>query len=168
MDGYSPPNKSATVTYTVQTIETKTTINEVVTKNVSAPGAGSGSGVNNVTNLLYGEGGRADTASIFGEAGAEWAIPERHDDRTAELLDAARQASGFSWGELIARNGGLNGSSAGVETHLTYSPTIYATDAAGVESVLAKDKKRVESLIREAVRRAMDDFALRKRVEVFA
>ena len=168
VDGYSPPNKSATVTYTVQTIETKTTINEVVTKNVSAPGAGSGSGVNNVTNLLYGEGGRADTASIFGEAGAEWAIPERHDDRTAELLDAARQASGFSWGELIARNGGLNGSSAGVETHLTYSPTIYATDAAGVESVLAKDKKRVESLIREAVRRAMDDFALRKRVEVFA
>ena len=168
VDGYSPPNKSATVTYTVQTIETKTTINEVVTKNVSAPGAGSGSGVNNVTNLLYAEGGRADTASIFGEAGAEWAIPERHDDRTAELLDAARQASGFSWGELIARNGGLNGSSAGVETHLTYSPTIYATDAAGVESVLAKDKKRVESLIREAVRRAMDDFALRKRVEVFA
>lgn len=168
VDGYSPPDKTASVTYYVNTVETVTTINEVVTKNVSAPGAGSGGGVNNMTNLLYGEGGRADTASIFGEAGAEWAIPERHDDRTAELLDAARQASGFSWGELIARNGGLNGSSAGVETHLTYSPTIYATDAAGVESVLAKDKKRVESLIREAVRRAMDDFALRKRVEVFA
>ena len=43
----------------------------------------------------YALGGRADSPSIFGEAGPEWAIPERHDGRTAALLKAAAQASGF-------------------------------------------------------------------------
>ena len=55
----------------------------------------------------FAEGGRATTASIFGEAGAEWAIPEAHTNRTADLLNAARAASGFTWGDLISRYGGL-------------------------------------------------------------
>jgi len=48
----------------------------------------------------YAEGGRADGPSVFGEAGAEWAIPEQHSARTAELLRAAANASGFTWAEL--------------------------------------------------------------------
>lgn len=92
---------------------------------------------------LFAEGGRATTASIFGEAGPEWAIPEEHSQRTADLLDAARQASGFTWPELLARNGGLNG--GGVQTRqLIYSPTIIAQDARGVEEKLLEDKARLD------------------------
>ena len=47
--------------------------------------AGGGKGSGN-TFSKYAEGGRADEASIFGEAGPEWAIPEEHSARTASLL----------------------------------------------------------------------------------
>lgn len=108
---------------------------------------------------MYAEGGRADEASIFGEAGPEWAIPERHDSRTAELLIKSAAASGFTWGELLSRSGGLNAGSGGNRT-LVYSPTIYANDATGVESKLRSDKKNLEKWYRD---REMID-----RVEAYA
>lgn len=96
----------------------------------------------------YAEGGRADVASIFGEAGPEWAIPEEHSSRTAELLKMAAAASGFTWGELLSRNGGLNAGSGGGST-VVYSPTIYANDASGVRDELIADKSRLEKWLRE-------------------
>ncbi|MBQ7214311.1 MAG: hypothetical protein IJS25_07255, partial [Bacteroidales bacterium] len=93
---------------------------------------------------LFAEGGRATEASIFGEAGPEWAIPEEHSERTAALLDAARAASGFTWAELLANRGGLNANPSNPPVTLVYSPTIYAQDATGVEEKLAADKARLE------------------------
>ena len=92
----------------------------------------------------FASGGRATEASIFGEAGPEWAIPEQHTQNTAELLDAARAASGFSWPELIARNGGMNATPNNKAVTLVYSPTIYAQNAEGVEDKLIADKARLE------------------------
>ena len=108
---------------------------------------------------LYAEGGRADTPSIFGEAGAEWAIPEEHTARTAALLDAARAASGFTWPELLSMSGGLNAGGSKSVT-LAYSPTIYATDATDVEEKLLQDKSRMERWLRER--------QLRREVEAYA
>lgn len=106
----------------------------------------------------YAEGGRATEASIFGEAGPEWAIPEEHSERTADLLNRARAASGFTWDELLSRNGGLN--AGGTSGTIVYSPTIYAQDASGVEEKLVEDKARLEKLLRE--REMRDD------IEVYA
>lgn len=92
----------------------------------------------------FAAGGRSDVPAIFGEAGPEWAIPEEHSERTAELLDAARAASGFTWPDLIARYGGLNANPNNVQTTLVYSPTIHAQDAEGVEEKLIADKARLE------------------------
>ena len=100
--------------------------------------------VNIAGNRLFASGGRATTASIFGEAGPEWAIPEEHSARTAELLNAAREASGFTWPDLLGRFGGLNANPNSPQTTLVYSPTIQAADATGVEQVLLDDKKRLE------------------------
>lgn len=97
----------------------------------------------------YADGGRADTASIFGEAGPEWAIPEAHTERTASLLDAAREASGFTWPELLSRNGGLNADGGHQPVQLIYSPTIIAGDATGVEQKLIEDKARLDAWYRE-------------------
>ena len=111
-----------------------------------------------IIGQTYAEGGRATSASIFGEAGAEWAIPEEHTERTAELLDAARRASGFTWGELLTRYGGLNADARGGSMVVHYSPVINAQDARGVEAVLAADKERMLRLVRDALReqRTMD------------
>ena len=111
-----------------------------------------------ITGKLFAEGGRATQASIFGEAGPEWAIPEEHSQRTAELLRSAAAASGFTWPELISRNGGLNAGGGGSYT-IVYSPTIMAQDANGVERKLAEDKDRFEKWFR--------DKELRDRVEVY-
>lgn len=92
-------------------------------------------------------GGRVTEESIFGEAGPEWAIPERHDENTAELLDAAREASGFTWGEILNRYGGFNADAEHQSTTVVYSPTINAMDATGVESALQDDKKRLEKIL---------------------
>ena len=100
--------------------------------------------VNIAGNRLFASGGRATTASIFGEAGPEWAIPEEHSARTAELLNAAREASGFTWPDLLARFGGLNANVGNTPTTLIYSPTIQAADVTGVEQALQEDKKRLD------------------------
>lgn len=97
----------------------------------------------------YAEGGRATTASIFGEAGPEWAIPEEHSERTADLLNAARAASGFSWEELLGRFGGLNANPSTTPTTLVYSPTINAQNAEGVAEALEKDKERLIKYLRD-------------------
>lgn len=125
-------------------------------------GAGNGSMRNVMT--MYAEGGRATEASIFGEAGAEWAIPEEHSLRTAELLDAARAASGFTWGELIGRTGGLNANVNHEQIQLHYAPVIHAQDAAGVEAALLRDKDRLMEMLREL----SAGIALRDDVEVYA
>ena len=108
--------------------------------------AGSGGGLLGGIKRLFGfaEGGRTDEAAIFGEAGPEWAIPEAHTQRTAQLLDAARSASGFTWGELMTASG--TKSSVGT---LIYSPTIIARDARGVEQKLSEDKERLMRFLEE-------------------
>lgn len=107
----------------------------------------------------FAEGGRATSASIFGEAGPEWAIPEEHSRRTAELLNAARQASGFTWPELLSAYGGLNADASHRDTTVIYSPTVYANDATGVDRVLKDDKHRLDEWFEER--------KLRDRMEVY-
>lgn len=105
--------------------------------------------VNGLSYHKYAEGGRATEASIFGEAGAEWAIPEEHTDRTAQLLESAARASGFSWPEILRRTGGLNSNPSFVPAQIVYSPTIIANNAEGVAEKLAEDKERLERWWRE-------------------
>ena len=132
----------------------------------SATGSGSPLSQSNVwknrmqTIASYATGGRADEPSIFGEDGAEWAIPEEHSDRTARLLDAARAASGFTWAEILSRYGGMNANASNTPTTIVYSPTINATDATGVEQVLREDKRRFEKWLAEK--------QMRDSVEVYA
>ncbi len=133
--------------------------------NWSAPGAvNPGGGWMNplgVSSMLkYADGGYADEPSIFGEAGGEWAIPEQHSQRTASLLDAAREGAGFSWGELIARNGGLNANAGQGVGQIIYSPRIYAQDARGVKEELEADKIRF--------RRAMEEYILTEETETYS
>ena len=101
------------------------------------------------TSAKYAEGGRATTASIFGEAGPEWAIPEEHSERTAQLLDSARKASGFSWAEILARTGGLNANPNNSPTTIVFSPTINAVDASGVDQALRMSEERLMKLMEE-------------------
>lgn len=109
----------------------------------------------------FAEGGRATQASIFGEGDtAEWAIPEAHTERTAELLNAARAASGFTWPDLIERFGGLNADANHAPMTLVYSPTINANDASGVRDALEDDKRRLE--------RWLEQRKLRDSIEVYA
>ena len=108
----------------------------------------------------YAEGGRATTASIFGEAGAEWAIPEEHTQRVADLLNMAREGAGFTWPELLSRTGGLNAGGLHQPVQLVYSPVIYAQDATDVEEKLLEDKERLNRWLEE--KRLMDE------VEVYA
>ena len=122
----------------------------------SAGAGGSRTGTHGGRVRKFAGGGRATEASIFGEAGAEWAIPESHSQRTAELLNAARAASGFTWGDLISRNGGLNAGNNAKIGEIIYSPTIYAQDSRGVDAALREDKERFarywrERELREAV-----------------
>lgn len=129
----------------------------------SAPGVIHTPGKGLLGNMLslFAEGGRSEEPAIFGEDGPEWAIPEEHSSRTAQLLDAARRGSGFTWKEILERNGGLNANpQSGGSRTLVYSPTIYARDADGVEARLLEDKARLEKWWRER--------ALREEVEVYA
>ncbi len=112
------------------------------------------------SGTAYAAGGRATEASIFGEAGPEWAIPEEHSERTAQLLDAARAASGFTWGEILNRFGGLNANPQNTPTTIVYSPVIHAADASGVEQALREDKQRLEKWFEEKkMRDAMEVYA---------
>lgn len=161
VDSFDPPNLDRTVTY------------HVVTAGGVSVGGGGGLGgvigravgtVGNFLGKFFAEGGRADQPSIFGEAGAEWAIPEEHSQRTAELLNAARQASGFTWGDLMSRYGGLNANTGNRNVVLHYSPTINAGNAEGVAAVLAEDKRRIMKMVRQA----LDEDRMRNAVEVYA
>ena len=116
--------------------------------------------VNIAKRQLFAEGGRATSASIFGDAGPEWAIPEEHSQRTAELLDAARAASGFTWPDLLSRLGGMNSDTNASPTTIVYSPTINTNDASGMEAVLREDKFRLE--------RWFEERQMRDRMEVYA
>ena len=118
-------------------------------ESVKSQYAGQTIRLNIVGNRMFASGGRATEASVFGEAGPEWAIPEEHSQRTAELLDAARAASGFTWPEIISRYGGLNANPNNTPSTLVYSPTIYAQDAEGVEDKLIEDKARMDKWYRE-------------------
>lgn len=111
-------------------------------------GTGGGAPGSVRTKTHFADGGRADTASIFGEAGPEWAIPEKHTARTASLLEAAAKASGFGSMGLTA-----GGSSSGPAT-IVYSPVINAQDARGVDGALKEDKKRLEKWWNERAARA--------------
>ena len=117
----------------------------------------------------FAEGGRATEASIFGEAGPEWAIPEEHTAATASLLDQARAASGFTWPDLLSMVGASGSSDSsfsssetdsGSSTTLIYSPTINANDSTGVAKELKDDKERFERWYEEKQRR--------DRLEVYA
>ena len=112
---------------------------------------------------LFAEGGRADTPSVFGEAGPEWAIPEEHSDRTAALLDAARKASGFTYGDLVSRYGGLNANPQNSPVVLNYSPVINANDTSGVAGALQQDKDKLVKLIKTAI----EESRFRQSVEAF-
>ena len=150
--------------------ETRTEIEQVFaepitqTVNVKRSGEGGSGGKEKKgfwSFLGFAEGGRSEEPAIFGEDGPEWAIPEEHSSRTAQLLDAARRGSGFTWKEILERNGGLNANpQSGGSRTLVYSPTIYARDADGVEARLLEDKARLEKWWRER--------ALREEVEVYA
>ena len=115
-------------------------------------------------------GGRATEPSIFGEVPgqAEWAIPEAHTERTADLLKAAAAASGFTWGELLATNGGLN-AGGGISVNIqSYAPVITANDASGVAEELAKDKARLGAVVKKAVQAALENMSLHNAIEVYA
>lgn len=116
--------------------------------NSSSSGSKRSSSSGLLSFLKFAEGGRATTASIFGEEGPEWAIPEEHTERVASLLNAAREASGFTWPELITRNGGLNAGGS-TPAQIIYSPTIIANDASGVEQKLIEDKERLDKWWKE-------------------
>lgn len=120
-------------------------------------------------SLMYESGGRTDEPAIFGEGDtAEWAIPEEHSTRTAQLLDATRKASGFTWPELLARTGGLNADTGGVHVTIgSYAPVIHAENANGVEKALLEDKKRLAAVVREAVNGALEERSMREAVEVY-
>ena len=153
MTGYGDPTLDATVDSTGISSDATTAGssavaalyaawgNPTLTARVSYSGIRSGNSL--LGGKLFAEGGRATEASIFGEAGPEWAIPEEHTDRVASLFNAAREAAGFTWPELIARNGGLN-AGGGMPAQIIYSPTIYANDANGVEQKLIEDKERLD------------------------
>lgn len=157
---YNPEGKKVTVAVNADTSSAESSINALGNKSVTIDVNANVRQSGMPSMLKFAEGGRATRASIFGEAGAEWAIPEQHSEHTADLLDSARKASGFTWGELIARTGGLNsGSSSGGNTFV-YSPTINANDTNGVADALARDK--------ESMKRWWKQMQTRNSMEVYA
>ena len=86
--------------------------------------------------------------------------PRKFTSWTAELLNAARAASGFTWAELLARYGGLNANPSPAALTVVYSPTINAQNADGVEQKLLEDKERLIKWMEE--RKMLD------RAEVYA
>lgn len=129
----------------------------------------------------YASGGRAAVPSLFGEEGAEWAIPEKHDARTLDLLLAAAYSSGFSLYDLARRAGAAmfaeggvtqsvaalpwasivssgasgagteGGTSSSAALTVQYSPVIHAENANGVAEALREDKKRLRKMLTELI-----------------
>ena len=60
------------------------------------------------------------------------------------MLNSAREASGFSWNELLASTGGLNGGGPVINNNFSYSPTIHTDDSKGMEEVLRIDKQYLD------------------------
>ena len=115
-------------------------------------GGGRHLNVNFDSTAQYAEGGFADSPSIFGEAGLEAAIPVSHSDRTAELLNATRQASGFTWGELMGLSTATR-ASTDLSVSIVYSPTINGGggDMAGL---LQRDKENLALIVRQELHNA--------------
>ncbi len=155
VDGHPEGLESAINTYDGRHITVYIDTQETITRTINERTASAGGG------RKFATGGRATEPSIFGEGTLpEWAIPEEHSERTASLLDAARAASGFTWPEIFARFGGLNGNPENVATSIVYAPTINAADATGVEQALAADKDRFERWFRDhQMREAMEVYA---------
>lgn len=139
-------------------------VNAHVTQTTSSTGGTEKSGGGFFSNLWNGaksllgfaEGGRSDVPAIFGEGPTpEWAIPEAHTARTASLLAAAADASGFSWGELASASSsrGNGGSSGGDGIVVHYSPVIHSDNMDGIDHILREDKERlrreIEHLLEE-------------------
>lgn len=85
-------------------------------------------------------GGRATEPVVYGEAGPEWFIPERHDKNTASLIAMAAHASGFSLAELatmagarmFAYGGSIGSSSAPMLETLVWADMDYSgADSSG-------------------------------------
>ena len=109
------------------------------------------------------DGGRTTEPAIFGEAGPEWFIPERHDAGTAALLIAAARASGFSMAELavmsrarLFADGGTTSlgwssmpAAASSVTQVHYSPVIHSDNPGAISEALREDKERFRRLLRE-------------------
>jgi hypothetical protein len=137
---------------------------EPAAKGTHAGGSGGGilsslaSGIENAFSAIKGfaEGGRSDVPAIFGEGTTpEWAIPEAHTPRTASLLAAAADASGFSWGELASASSsrGNGGSSGGEGIVVHYSPVIHSDGTDGLDGILREDKERLV----KTIERILDD-----------
>lgn len=103
----------------------------VQTSSQTAGSSGIGSLIGKLRGMIpmYAEGGRATQPSIFGEDGAEWAIPEEHSARTASLLAQAAEASGFAPKNSVT---------------VLYQPVVNAQDARGVSEVLRRDRDEFE------------------------
>lgn len=89
----------------------------------------------------YAEGGRADSPSIFGEAGPEWAIPERHTPRTAELLRKAAAASGFDISRLAPARGAES---------IVFAPHISVSGGGDLEGAIRRAQKSFFSELQRA------------------
>lgn len=101
-------------------------------------------------------GGRATTASIFGEEGAEWAIPEAHTQHVAELLASASKASGFTFGELIARTGGMNDNPNYRGSAVSFSPQVVINAGSG-------DSDAIAGAVKKALSEVYDELEARNR-----
>ena len=127
----------------IQALGNQTIYVNVVARTVGAPLAG------------YAEGGRADTPSLFGEAGPEWAIPEEHTENTRKLLAKATEAAGFSLLDLAGGSKSSGSSSLSASDDecssmtIVYSPTINASNVDGVEKALGDDKKAFVKYMKE-------------------
>lgn len=89
-------------------------------------------------------GGYSDQPAIFGEAGGEWAIPERKTERTRALLRQAAAGSGFTPNEVYPEKRVEK-----TAMNFTFAPTIYAGDAGGVKAALEGEHSEMMSLIEE-------------------
>lgn len=129
--------KEKLIEYASGLIQPVNTISPIV--NYQIPTMPQGIGGKGQNMAAYAEGGRATEASIFGEAGAEWAIPERHDKRTLDLLSRAAAASGFSPAEVAGNMG---------KGDIHFAPVIQ----------LSGDGNSGTENIEAALRRALADF----------
>ena len=95
------------------------------------------------TTRAYADGGYADTPSIFGEAGGEWAIPQEKTENSRRLLRRAAAGSGFSPEEIYPEKNRTEKTAMS----FTFAPTIYARDAQGVKETLEGERAQMMALM---------------------